>query len=56
MNHDPIDDDKPRLIEMPSPFTLEPGTVRLVEPAEGFGSEQLDRLREGTLGRPCARL
>jgi spermidine synthase len=52
MSHDPIDDDKPRLIEMPSPFALEPGTVRLVEPAEGFSSEQLDRLREGTLGRP----
>jgi spermidine synthase len=37
---------------MPSPFALEPGTVRLVAPAEGFSDEQLDRLRKGTLGRP----
>lgn len=52
MSNDSIDDDKPRLIELPSPFALDPGTVRLREPAEGFGSEQLARLREGTLGRP----
>jgi spermidine synthase len=43
---------KPRLIDMPSPFALEPGTVRLVAPAEGLSEEQLERLREGTLGRP----
>jgi spermidine synthase len=41
-----------RLLEMPSPFPLEPGTVRLVEPPAGFDNEQLDRLRAGTLGRP----
>jgi spermidine synthase len=52
MSNDVIDDDKPRLIELPSPFACDPGTVRLREPAEGFGREQLDRLREGTLGRP----
>ncbi len=45
-------DVKPRLINIPSPFALEPGTVRLVAPAEGFGTEQLDQLREGVLGRP----
>jgi spermidine synthase len=43
---------KSRLIELPSPFPLEPGTVRLLEPPTGFGPEQLDRLREGTLGHP----
>jgi spermidine synthase len=43
---------KPRLIDMPSPFALEPGTVRLVEPAGGFHDEQLSQLREGTLGLP----
>jgi len=37
---------------MPSPFALEPGTVRLIAPAAGLSDEQLDRLREGTLGRP----
>ena len=42
----------PHLIEMPSPFALEPGTVRLVAPAMGFGGEHLDRLLKGTLGRP----
>jgi len=52
MTIEPTDDDRPRLIEMPSPFALEPGTVRLIEPAEGFSREQLDQLREGTLGRP----
>lgn len=52
MSNDRIDDDEPHFIELPSPFTLEPGTVRLIEPAEGFADEQLDRLREGTLGRP----
>jgi spermidine synthase len=52
MSEDPAGSDKPRLIEMPSPFALEPGTVRLLETAEGFTSEQFDRLREETLGRP----
>lgn len=41
-----------RLIELPSPFPLEPGTLGLIEPAEGFGAAQLDQWREGTLGRP----
>jgi spermidine synthase len=44
--------DPPRMIEMPSPFGLEPGTVRLRQTGEPFTSAQLDRLREGTLGRP----
>jgi spermidine synthase len=52
MSDAPADGDKPRLMEMPSPFALEPGTVRLLETAGGFTSEQFDRLREGTLGRP----
>jgi spermidine synthase len=52
MSPDRIDDDGPHLIELPSPFTFEPGTVRLIEPEEGFADEQLDRLRAGTLGRP----
>ena len=41
-----------RLLELPSPFPLEPGTVKLLEPAAGFGPEQRDRLREGTLRHP----
>lgn len=41
-----------RLIALPSPFPLEPGTLRLMEPPEGFGAAQWDRWREGTLGRP----
>jgi spermidine synthase len=45
-------DRKPRLLELPSPFAREPGTLRLIEPAEGFGVDQFDRLREGTLGQP----
>src|SRR5687768_5676420 len=52
MSEGPADSGKPRLMEMPSPFALEPGTVRLLETAGGFTSEQFDRLREGTLGRP----
>jgi len=46
------DNAAPRLIDMPSPFAFEPGTVRLVGPAGGLSEEQLDRLREGTLGQP----
>jgi spermidine synthase len=42
----------PRLIDMPSPFAFEPGTVRLVGPADGLSEEQVDQLREGTLGQP----
>jgi spermidine synthase len=45
-------DQSVRLIELPSPFPLEPGTLRLIEPPEGFGAGQLDRWRESTLGRP----
>ena len=52
MSNDAIDDDKPHLIELPSPFEFEPGTLRLLEPPEGFADDQLDRLREETLGRP----
>ena len=52
LSDDRVYDDKPRLIDLPSPFALEPGTVRLVAPAEGLSEEQLDRLREGTFGRP----
>jgi spermidine synthase len=40
------------LVDFPSPFALEPGTVRLVAPAEGLSDEQLDQLLKGTLGRP----
>jgi spermidine synthase len=42
----------PRLIDMPSPFAFEPGTVRLLGPADGLSEEQMEQLREGTLGRP----
>jgi spermidine synthase len=53
MSHsDPIDEPKPRLVELPSPFALEPGTLRMFEPAEGLGSAQPDPLRDGTRGRP----
>jgi spermidine synthase len=45
-------DDKPHLIEVPSPFAFEPGTVRVLEPEEGFSSEQLDRMRVGAPDRP----
>ena len=27
---------KPRLMEVPNPFALEPGTVRVLESADGF--------------------
>ena len=52
MRDDRKKDQNARLIELPSPFPLEPGTQWLIEPAEGFGAAQLDRWREGTLGRP----
>jgi spermidine synthase len=52
LGDDAVGSAKPRLIDMPSPFALEPGTVRLVASADGLSEEQLDRLREGTLGRP----
>src|SRR5437868_13620943 len=52
MSEDSIEEDKARLVEFPSPFALEPGTVRLLDSAEAVGTEQIDRLREGTLGRP----
>jgi spermidine synthase len=51
MTDDFTGDRKLRLIEVPNPL-LEPGTLRLIEPEGGFSSEELDRLREGTLGRP----
>lgn len=52
LNDDVVCEGKPHLIDMPSPFAFEPGTVWLVEPEDGFGPEQLDRLGKGTLGRP----
>ena len=52
MTHEPIDDDQPSLIEMPSPFEVAPGILRLSEPEGGISSEHLDRLREGTFDRP----
>jgi len=52
MRNIPSDDEKARVVELPSPFPLEPGTVRLLEPAAGFGEDQMARLREETLGRP----
>jgi spermidine synthase len=45
-------DAESHFLELPSPFTLAPGTVRLRKVAAGFGADQLDHLREGTLGRP----
>jgi spermidine synthase len=39
---------KPRLLEFPSPFAREPGTLRVLEPEEGLSSEQFDRLRVGS--------
>jgi spermidine synthase len=45
-------DDKPRLLDLPSPFAFEPGTVRVLEPVEGFSGEQLDRMRVGAPDRP----
>jgi spermidine synthase len=43
---------RPGLLELPSPFAREPGTLRVLEPPEGFTSEQLDRLRVGATDRP----
>jgi spermidine synthase len=43
---------KRHLIELPSPFAREPGTLRVLAPPEGFSSEQLDRLRVGATDRP----
>ena len=39
-------------VEMPSPFSVEPGHIRLRAPAGGFTREHLDRLRNGSLGQP----
>jgi spermidine synthase len=39
-------------LEVPSPFAAEPGTLRVLEPAGGFSSEQLDRWRVGAPDRP----
>ena len=43
---------KPRLLEFPSPFAREPGTLRVPVPAEGFSSEHFDRLRAGSPDGP----
>jgi spermidine synthase len=48
MKYDP----EARFLELPSPFAHEPGTLRLREPAAGFSTEQLERLRGGTLDCP----
>jgi spermidine synthase len=45
-------DQSVRLIELPSPFPLEPETLRFMELPEVFAEAQRDRLREGTLARP----
>jgi ABC-type branched-subunit amino acid transport system ATPase component len=45
MKYDP----EARFLELPSPFALEPGILRLREPSAGFSTEQLERLRGGTL-------
>ena len=39
-------------VELPSPFGVEPGNIRLREPAGGFTREHFDRLRNGSLGQP----
>lgn len=41
-----------RLIELPSPFPLQPGTLRFIESSQGSSADKLDLLREGTLGVP----
>jgi spermidine synthase len=51
-NSDSTDRPKPLMVELPSPFALEPGTLRMLEPAAGFGSAQLDPSQEGALCRP----
>jgi spermidine synthase len=51
-NSDPTDAPKPSLVELPSPFALEPGTLRMLEPPEGFGGAPLDSLRDGKSCRP----
>lgn len=52
MTDERIDRDEPRLVELPSPFAFEPGTMRLLEPAEGFSGEQIGRLPEGSVRQP----
>jgi hypothetical protein len=49
---DGSDDGRSCLIEVPNPFTCEPGTLRLREPDGGFSAEHLNLLREGQLKRP----
>lgn len=48
----PTRTDKLSLVELPSPFPFEPGTVRFRLPEGGFSGEQLKRLRAGSLERP----
>jgi spermidine synthase len=53
MTDDPIADRKRHLLQFPSPFPDEPGTVRVLVSTEGQGAEgQLDELRRGISGRP----
>ena len=39
-------------VEVPSPFSCDPGTVRLREPRGGMTSVHMERLQRGTLGQP----
>jgi spermidine synthase len=52
MREPPVDDNDPHLIELPSPFALEPGTVRMRASDAGSSDKQLEQLRKGILGRP----
>jgi spermidine synthase len=52
MRDDRKSDQSVRLIELPSPFPLEPGTLRLIETTEVVGEAQLNLLCEGARGRP----
>jgi spermidine synthase len=52
MSNDLIEDQPSPLLELPSPFPLEPGTLRLLERPGGLSNEQLDQLRAGNPGRP----
>jgi spermidine synthase len=48
------EDQSVRLVELPSPFPLEPGTLWLIEPPQSFAATELQWWRESTPGRPFA--